>query len=98
MKLERSQTMPAGVLYGNSSGFTRFRRRISFGSRPSLRPAMSTSRSITNVDVGRPPPRYGPPGLLLVHTPRTRPRYAGTRYGPGRKLITCTGSSAAVHG
>src|SRR5213593_3880963 len=80
----------------------KLRSRISVGSIRSRRAARSIKPSITNTAGGRPTPRYGPSGALLVATPRVRPRYVGTRYGPGRKLIVCTGAKAddravAVH-
>ena len=59
--LRRSRTCPTRCrsrsCSGNSSGGTRLRRRISFGSRPSCAAAMSIRRSITKVEIGRPTPR-----------------------------------------
>ena len=52
--------------HGNSSGWMRFRRRTSAGSRPSSRAMSPMTRSITKAPWGRPAPRYGVVITLFV--------------------------------
>ena len=47
---------------------------MSFASMPIRAAAMSISRSMTKVEIGRPTPRYGPVGAFEVATARVRAR------------------------
>ena len=67
-----------------ASGEIRLRRRISARSIPSRPAARSRSRSITNVPCGRPAPRTGVTGTLLVAASLMSNEKAGTAYGPSR--------------
>ncbi len=62
----------------------RLRRRSSTGSIPSSRAATSMTRSIAYVASGRPAPRYGPVGVVLVKTPVLSMWIAGVVYTPAR--------------
>ena len=53
---------------GNASDAKRLRRRTSAGSRPISAANRSIARSIACVASGRPAPRNGPMGVVLVTT------------------------------
>ena len=69
----------------------KLRRRTSSRSSFSSRAMRSTSRSITTTASGRPAPRTGEVGTLLVSAQDTSSLKLGMTYGPGTVV-------AAIHG
>ena len=67
------------VVYGNSSAPMKFARRTSAGSSDGLDGERSTARSSICVASGRPAPRTGPIGLVLVTTESNRTSIRGIR-------------------
>ena len=62
---------------------SRFRRRISSGSRPARRATSSTWSSPAHWRCEAPNARYEPDGAVFVWTQAARTRTADQRYGPG---------------
>ena len=69
----------------------KLRRRTSAGSSFISRATRSISRSITKTAAGRPAPRTGEVGILLVKATDTSSLKLGITYGPGTVV-------AAIHG
>ena len=69
---------PVAVRWGSLSRAIRFLRRSAMRSIASRLAAISMSRSITAVASGRPAPRNGAVGAVLVITPRRRTQAIGT--------------------
>jgi hypothetical protein len=76
----------------------RLRRRISTGSSPKRRAAVSISRSMVKVSIGRDTPRYGAIMQVFVATPRARTAYSRKSYGPGSSASAISGSTPQVVG
>ena len=85
-------------MYGKASLGMKLRRRTSAGSSDNSAANMSIARSIICVASGRPAPRTGPIGVVLVTTALTSTSIFGISYTPLAIIAVRFGRNAPMPG